>query len=342
MPSKKSITTSRVSTVSSTHKQDIFVSVVVPVENQADSLSKYLSQVYRVLNTTYTNFEIVVVDNGSKDNLLEQIKKLLVKFRAVRVLRLARSYDIETAIFAGLETAIGDYVVVMISEVDPPSLIKKSVSMLSQNDLVFGVDSSGGKPKTLYDWFLVVYYLYLEKALGISVYRHSTYFVALNRRAINALTRVTAYYRHLRLLAAQIGYKHNTLAYKPFKPNPWRIKRGWWGSINLGITTVITYSSHPLRIVAWVGLFASFANALYGVYVLLIYLFKSDVVEGWTTTSLQISFMFFLVFIILAVLAEYVGRILQESQRLPHYHVLEELNSNVMLTSPDRRNIISK
>lgn len=323
-------------------KKDIFVSVVVPVENQAELISKYTSQIYRVLNTNYTNFELVLVDNGSSDDLVEKIKKILAKFKGVRVLRLARSYDIETAIFAGLETAIGDNVIVLIPGVDPPSLIKKAVAKLSDHDLVFGVEKSGMNSTSLYSWGLVAYYAYLEKVLGVKLNNHSTYFVALNRRAINALTRVTAYYRHLRLLAAQVGYNHSLLYYQPLQANPWRQKRGWLGSVNLAISTIITYSNHPLRFVSWIGLVASLVNALYGVYVLLVFLFKADVVEGWTTTSLQISFMFFLIFIILAVLAEYVGRILQESQRLPHYHVLEELTSNVMIADTNRRNIISR
>ena len=105
---------------------------------------------------------------------------------------------------------------------------------------------------------------------------------------------------------------------------------------------VISYSTQPLRWVSWLGLLASGLNLLYMVYVLATYLLRSRVAEGWTTLSLQASGMFFLLFLCLSVLSEYVGRILEESRDRPLYHVLEERNSNVLLANRDRTNIVKE
>jgi dolichol-phosphate mannosyltransferase len=94
--------------------------------------------------------------------------------------------------------------------------------------------------------------------------------------------------------------------------------------------------------VSWLGLALSGLNVLYVVYVLLTYYFSASIAEGWATRSIQTSGMFFFVFLILAVLCEYVGRILSETQNRPHYYVLEERNSNSMLLAEERKNVTTR
>src|SRR5438105_2405397 len=96
---------------------------------------------------------------------------------------------------------------------------------------------------------------------------------------------------------------------------------------------IVTNSTHPLRFVSWLGLFGGTLNVLYVGYVAAIYLFKKDVAAGWTTLSLQTAGMFFFVFLILVILSEYIGRILEESKERPLYYVLEERNSSVLLVA---------
>jgi hypothetical protein len=102
---------------------------------------------------------------------------------------------------------------------------------------------------------------------------------------------------------------------------------------------VVTSSAHPLRLLAGLGLLASGLNLLYMIYVVAIFFLKDQVAEGWTTLSLQASGMFFLVFLILTALCEYVGRILEESRDRPLYYVVEEKNSNVLIADAERRNV---
>jgi len=98
----------------------------------------------------------------------------------------------------------------------------------------------------------------------------------------------------------------------------------------------------PLRIAGALGLFGSGLSFLYCLYVLGIYLFKSDVMPGWTTISLAVSGLFTMLFLILALLGEYVGRLLEESTDRPLYHVRDEQSSSVMLADLTRRNVIQQ
>ena len=110
-------------------------------------------------------------------------------------------------------------------------------------------------------------------------------------------------------------------------------------SIRLAKEIIVSYSHHPLRVVSAIGLFASAANLLYAVYTIAVFIAAKRVAEGWTTLSLELAVMFFLLFIILSVICEYLGRILEETRAQPAYHIMEELSSTVLVADETRRNI---
>jgi hypothetical protein len=114
-------------------------------------------------------------------------------------------------------------------------------------------------------------------------------------------------------------------------------------SIKTGVVEALeivsSHSTHPLRFMSWVGFFASMINLIYAIYVVVVALLKPHVAEGWTTMSLQISSMFFILFLFMIVLSEYVGKILNEARRDARYLVMDELSSTVSLADAARRNI---
>ena len=104
---------------------------------------------------------------------------------------------------------------------------------------------------------------------------------------------------------------------------------------------LVHYSILPLRLVSLLGLLGSGLSLLYSAYVVVIYIFKSDVMPGWTTLSLQVSGLFAIVFLMMALLSEYVGRLLEESPDRPLYFLRDEQSSAVMLADPKRKNVLS-
>jgi hypothetical protein len=119
-------------------------------------------------------------------------------------------------------------------------------------------------------------------------------------------------------------------------------QRGLLESINLAIDIIVANSKHPLRVVTMLGLLASILNLLYIGYIILVNIFKRNVMEGWTTSSLQNAGMFFFILLILTVISEYIGRILEETKDRPLYYVIDEKTSSVMLSSPEIRNVVSE
>lgn len=322
---------------------DTFVSVVAPLCDDADIIDAFVADTLAVLEANYANFEVVLVDDGSRDGTASRISELLKQFKCVRYLRLSKQFGVEVAITAGLESVIGDFAVVMIPESDPPALIPELVRRArAGKGVVVGVRTTRpGEPA----WARIgatLFYSGAARFLSMDVPINATHFQVLSRQAVNAVTRTKDKYRSLRLLSVGVGFGGDTFAYEPVCRRPTSRRRGFLESVSLAVSLAVSQSTRPLRLVSLLGLGASGLNLLYAAYVVAIYLFKDDVAEGWTTTSLQLSSMFFLLFLIMTVLAEYVGRILDESRERPLYHVMEERNSNVVVADLERRNVVKE
>jgi dolichol-phosphate mannosyltransferase len=320
---------------------DVFVSVVAPLQDDDDVLAPFVVETVAVLTAQYANFELVLVDDGSRDGTSTTIGQLLAAHPCVRYIRLSRRFGLEAAIAAGLDSVIGDYTVVMLPAMDPPALIPELVARCREGKgIVFGVcrarpghpfwASAGSR------W----YWALGRRFLDLHVPEGASYFQCLSRSAVNGVTRIKDKYRSIRLLASSMGADLDTLPYEPLRRRSRPRTRGFLESLDLAAGITVSRSTRPLRFVAALGLLASFLNLLYMGYVVTIYLTRSHVAEGWTTTSLQVSGMFFLLFVIMSVLSEYVGRVLEESRDRPLYHAVEERSSNVMVRDGERRNVV--
>ncbi len=322
---------------------DVFISLVVPVQDDADVLDAFVREAAEVLEGRYANYELVLVDDGSTDGSGAVAARLLESVKCVRYLRLSRRFGTEAAIAAGLDSVIGDFTVVMQPANDPPSLIPALVERArAGGGVVFGVKEGdpGGRP-----WSTVgtrLFWAFGRRYLDLKVPEGAGYLQCLSRDAVNAITRMKDKYRSIRLMATEFGGHVATLGYQPVARRPVPRTRSFWASVDLAVGVMVTHSTRPLRFVAVLGLAASFANLLYMVYAVAVYLTRDDVAHGWTTTALQVSGMFFLLFLCMAVISEYLGRVLEESRDRPIYHSVEERNSNVMVRDTERRNVVAE
>lgn len=323
--------------------RDCFVSVVAPVRDDGAILAAFVDETIAVLKASYANYELVLVDDGSQDDTSERVGALLAKHPCLRFIRLSRSFGTEAAIASGLDSTIGDFVVVMTPDTDPPELIPEMVELARSGiGTVYGVRlTRGGDP-----WWLragaAAFYFLCARLLGVRLPKNSTHFRVLSRKTVNAVTRIKDRNRYLRVLTASVGYSTRAVPYHPLARHGRPRHKTFRESVSLAINIMVTQSTHPLRLVSWLGLGASLVNLGYLLYVVAVYLLKSKVAEGWTTLSLQVGGMFFLVFLILSVMAEYLGRLMEETRERPLYHVLEERSSNVLLADPERRNVVAE
>ncbi|HSW98838.1 MAG TPA: glycosyltransferase [Candidatus Saccharimonadales bacterium] len=318
---------------------DTFVSVVVVTDEHSSNLHTEVRGLSTLLKKRYANYEIILVDNRVPKRELQKVVALLDTTPCVRVLRLSRADSVDVCVFAGLEAAIGDIVVIKTLH-DPVAAVPAFVHAAEEYDLVFGVSKQRLRASWVNHHGARLFYWYNKKFLKISIPENATYFMALDRRAVNAMTRSNRHARHIRYMARLIGYSSKELAYdtRPsFKPERKPVRKLVASALELSTN----YSNRPLRFLAWLGFLGSALNLLYAGYVVLVVLFKHNVAQGWPTQSLQSAAMFFLLFAILAFMCEYLGNILQQSRGETPYHIADELLSKVSVADATRRNIAS-
>lgn len=324
-------------------KADCFVSVVAPIRNDAAIVGGFIADTLAVLREHYLNYELVLVDDSSTDDTVAEVGACLRQFECIRLVRLSRSFGLDIAISAGLDSVIGDVVVVMLPHTDPTDLIPDIVTRTRRGaGIVFGVYAPRTGERVWVRIGSAVFYWYCRRVLRLNLPKNAAIFRGLSREAVNALIQIRDRCRYLPILSAQVGYDTESFVYEPVhRGGPLKL-RPMADSASLAIDIMTTTSSHPLRFVTWLGTFAGLVNGVYTVYIIAVYLFKDRVAEGWTTLSLQNAAMFFFVFLILTVLSEYVGHILTQSENRPLYYALEERNSVVRLADEDRKNVVTQ
>lgn len=324
-------------------KKDVFVSVLAVYQDQAGVLPLFLAEAFAMLDANYTNFEIVLLDNGSEDSTPSDVKPLLNLYKCVRYLRLTRPLVEEVALTAGLDTAIGDFVVTIHPDFDPVSDIPAMVDLCrAGNDVVLGRDRSPPRIGPVYRLARWGFRKMSRRFVKFDAESGLTSFRCLSRSAVNAVTRVRSRRRYLTVMLAEVGlvpvfHSYTRISRSGGSPRPRLIR-----AVRIGLSLLVHHSVAPLRFVSVLGLLGSMASLLYSLYVIGVYLFKQDVMQGWTTLSLQVSGLFVLVFLMLTLIGEYVNRMLDELIDRPLYHIREERASAVMITDVSRRNVIDE
>lgn len=319
------------------------VSIVVPLQQDAQLLEELVTEIDQVIGAAYRFFEIVLVDDGSTDGTTSELQPLLKKIQRIRYMRLSRSFGRDIAMSAGIESTIGDVVVTLDPKTDPIRIIPHMIDLCRKSGgIVHGRAENPTHRSIVRDWAGGLFRSYCRKRLGVDIQRGVSDLRVMSRQAVNALLQVREQNRYLRVLTLTLGYQHEFFHYTLQSRGTSPRVTPWHSEIATAIELLAANTRHPLRMVTAIGLLGAFLNLLYACYVVIIYLIKPTVAAGWTTLSLQLSGMFFFVCLILAVLSEYVGTILGEVRSRPLYFIAHEANSSVLLEDTVDSSIVQK
>lgn len=322
-------------------RSDCFVSVVAPLQRDADIVAAFVDEVTDVLRRSYENYELVLVDDGSDDDTAARVGELLARHDCVRLIRLSRSFGRETAISAGLDSAIGDFVVVMSPDSDPPGLIPQMVERCRQGlGVVFGIRAHRrGDPL----WLRAgagLFYWYFNRVLKGGLPPNSSDFRVFSRQAVNAITQIRDRLRYLRTFSVHVGYGTDSFVYEPIQRRARPRRRSLGTAVSTALNMVVANTVQPLHFVSVLGFVLAILSLLYVVYIVIVHFLDRNIVPGWATQSLEIALMFMFLFLVLSTLSAYVGRLLDEMRDRPLYYVLEERSSSVMLVDEKRKNVV--
>ena len=314
-------------------KNDFLISVLAVLENDCETIEDFVRETSQVLSTDFIYYEIVLIDNCSQDFTDQKIVSLQATIPNLRLIRLSRKHDLETALAAGLENSLGDYAVIIDVNSDPPILIPKLIETAVQgSDVVIAIRKNRENQGIARRYLAIIFYKIASNLLGYSLQPNATHFRVLSRQVVNSLIRIGNKNRYLKYLNALVGFKQTHVEYqKIYRSNCTKKDPGIFRLIISGIDLIISNSPAPLRLASLLGFIASGVSLLYCCYVVAVTLIKQKIAEGWITTNLMTSAMFFLLFLILSILSEYIARILDETKDHPLYFI--EYESQSVVTS---------
>ena len=322
-------------------RADLFISVVVPLTADAESHGA-LGDLQVLLEREFENFEIVLVDDCGPRETLAAIESQMARLQAVRLVSLSRPMGTEVAIQAGLETSIGDFVVTLQLDRDPIAEIPRFVAKAREGfDVVVGIvrddeDSAYSR------WLSRTFYSIADRLLPTRILRGTTAFRVLSRQAVNALERVRSRDREFAIMAGNIGYAVAELEYAQRPYTARRAERRVLARASRAVRLLIQHSSLLLRMVGVMGILGSGLACAYALYVVIVNIVLARITPGWTTLSLVMSGLFFLLFLIVALLGEYLRRVLDEIGERPLFFVKGERTSPALVRDAGRRNVMDE
>lgn len=318
-------------------KSDSFVSVVLVQDQTLATLESSLHCIQCELDSCYSDYEIVVIGQGTTNAYTLQDETVLKNIPSMRYIQLAAQVHSDVAWAAALENAIGDFVVMFNPSSDPLKSISETVTICKSGfDVVVGV---AGQSRTLaYKVFRAMADRIL-KMVDYSLPRDATGLRCLSRRAVNSVTCTGRFHHQLSMRIQKTGYPQTAYKYTFLPTNNPGIPSSLFSGVRGLLRLLVFNSSRPLRWMSGLGLFGSFSAFVFAVYSLLAHMLRGQIVEGWTSTILFMSTLFMMQFIIMAFFGEYLARLLDDRSEQADYSVVFEKNSTVMVNQ-DRVNVL--
>ena len=302
------------------------ITVLIPCYNEENSIDLLYEHLQKVISQLQEyNFQVLLVNDGSKDNTLAKMQELNEKDPAVSYLTLSRNFGKENAMLAGLDYADGDAVILMDADLqDPPELIPQ---MLQEWEKGYDDVYARRRTRAGETWFKKAsahwYYRILQKFSDIDIPADVGDFRLLDRQAVDALCLLREKQRYTKGLFSWIGYNKKELLFDREPRAVGSTKMNFLKLFGLAVDGITSFSVAPLRLASVLGLFISSVAFLYLLYVVGKTLLFGDPVAGYPSMISIILFIGGIQLVVLGIIGEYVGRIFYEAKDRPDYLVSE-------------------
>jgi dolichol-phosphate mannosyltransferase len=319
----------------------LLLSIVIPCYNEEEVIKTTHARLIAVLEKITADFELIYVDDGSRDRTAELLCQLQKSDSRVRVILLSRNFGHQMATTAGIEYSIGGAVVLIDADLqDPPELIQEMVEKWSQGyDVVYGVRSERIGESAFKLWTAKAFYRLINYLSDVTIPLDTGDFRLMDRRVVKALSAMPERDRFLRGMVSWVGFRQIPLPYQRDKRLAGVSKYPFWKMVRFASDGILSFSLVPLRLAIWFG-FCALALAFLGIiYALVVRLFTSNWQPGWALLFIGILSMGGVQLIFLGVIGEYIGRIYREEKRRPLYIVREHLGFGSSISASERAEI---
>ncbi|WP_433745066.1 glycosyltransferase family 2 protein [Falsibacillus pallidus] len=304
----------------------MMISVVVPCFNEELGLKAFYKNITEVLAYEGYRYEIILVNDGSKDLTKDIIIDLAHDDAHVKYISFSRNFGKEAAMLAGLRYASGDVMIIIDADLQhPPSLIPEMVLGYEKGyDQVIAKRNRQGEAP-LRKYYSQSFYKFINYFVDVKLENGAGDFRLLSRKAVDSLLELNEYNRFSKGLFSWIGFKEYIIHYDNVLREHGESKWSFSKLLNYGIDGIISFNNKPLRLAIYLGLMITSLSVIY-IFAMLIRIFLYGIdVPGYFTTISAVLFLGGIQLTFMGMIGEYIGRIYYETKQRPHY-IIEELN----------------
>jgi len=307
------------------------ISVIIPCYNEKEALPYFYDEIKKVeKEMNYVDFEYIFVDDGSKDNTLEQIKKYSKQDKKVKYLSFSRNFGKESAMFAGLEYSKGDYVTIMDADLqDPPALLPEMYKYLKEE----GYDQVGtrrtnrkGEP-VVRSFFAKMFYKLINKMSKVEMVDGARDFRLMKRQVVDSILSLSEYNRYSKGLFSFVGFKTKWINYNNVERVAGKTKWSFWKLFKYAIEGITAFSTVPLAFASFLGVLMCLIALIFIIVIIVKTIIYGDPVGGWPSLACIILFSSGVQLLCIGIIGQYLAKTYLESKNRPIYIVREKDNN---------------
>jgi glycosyltransferase involved in cell wall biosynthesis len=310
-------------------KKPKLLTIVVPALNESEVIEEFYDRLSIAMNAIQQNYEIVFINDGSQDDTLSIMKRLQDKHGIITIVDLSRNFGKEIATTAGIDTAKGDATVIIDADLqDPPELIEKLIEKWSEGyDVVYAQRKNRKGESWIKKKSAEQFYRLMQKLGPVKLPINTGDFRMMSKEATEAVKQLREQNRFMKGIFAWIGFPSVGVSYNRDSRYAGETKWNYTKLWNLSIDGITAFTTAPLRLAIYLGVFIAVASFIYAIFIIFKVLVIGETVQGFPTLAILILLLGGIQLIFLGVIGEYLGRIFSETKNRPLYFIKQVLQS---------------
>ena len=304
------------------------LSIITPCYNEEATIRYFFDEVKKYLPEIKDDYEIIFVNDGSKDKTIEECLKVKELDPKVVIVNFSRNFGKEAAMLAGLKQAKGDYIVIMDTDLqDPPKLLPEMYETIKSGEYdsvaTYRVTRKGEPP--VRSFFARMFYKLINKMIEVEIVDGARDYRMMTRKMVDAIISMGEYHRFSKGIFAWVGFKTKYLEYENVERVAGETKWSFWKLVKYAIEGIVAFTTAPLRIATFTGLGVSAFGFIYMLYIVIKALTVGDPVAGYPSMIAIICLLGGIQLIVLGIIGEYLAKTYMETKRRPVYIIKDIL-----------------
>ncbi len=310
------------------------ISLIVPCYNEAEALPTFYDELDRVTKEMQNyEFELLFIDDGSKDKTLEILKEKAKEDNRVKYISFSRNFGKEAAMYAGFCNVTGDYAAIMDADMqDPPSLLPKMMEILETGEydsVATRRQTRKGEPKVR-SFFARRFYKLMKRISDVDIVDGARDFRLMKRSMVDSIVSMSESNRFSKGIFGWIGFKTYWLPYENVERVAGKSKWSFWKLMKYSFEGIFNFSDAPLKFASWTGFFFMFVSLIMTLVVFIRTLVFGDPVSGWPSLVCIILFVGGVQLFCLGVIGQYISKIYKETKHRPQYIVAQTNKEDIV------------